>query len=395
MAWAETVTKLPLDTWAKFYGIHPLHFNGIYIPDAADLCSGVWNQYEWQDADRVGREAIAVAIHMAEGMLEQVLGFRLLPSWEIEEWHEFPRTFKTESYYPSYRNVRYAPVSVNTDWGYLIAGGVERKTLVREDAAVVYDDADHDEYEETATVKMTHASVTSSNACEFRLFYPDEPTKEIRPVRRSVTGTTITFIFRREQAVKTDKLVGMEVLSLLAADDDNFLQNLDVYQVTNDPLTQVTLHEERALTTYDGFLTVVGQPRIGEARIYTGTYDADTEVWTSSPVPFDCTMYDRFQLHYLAGYRDRLRPCSFTDMAIEWERAVAILSAIFLDRPPCTCHGVNETWEYWSRDMAFSGGAEELARYNIDRQELNNPFGTKLGAIHAWKQVKNWVRFHK
>lgn len=395
MAWAETVTKLPLDTWANFYGINPLHFNGIYIPDASDLCSGVWNQYEWQDSDRVGREAIARAIQMAEDGIEQALGFRLLPAWEVEEWHQFPHSLRPEhSFYPQYGSVNGGPVVATTNWGHLIAGGIKKSTLIRDDASVVYYDKDLDEYEETAIVKVTNALVSESTKCEFHLFYPDEPTKEIRPVQRSVSGTTITFTFRREQCVKTEKLVGLNVLSLLADDDDHFLQTVDVYRITNDPLTQVTFFDETS-STLAGFLTVQGEPRVGEARIYSGTYDSDTAVWLRSPLFVDCNIYDRFQLHYYAGYRDRRKSCPFDEMAEEWRHAVAIFSATFLDRPPCTCGGVSETWEYWSRDMAFSGGADELARYNIQRQDLNNPFGTKLGAITVWKQVKNWIRYRR
>ena len=33
MARAETITKLPLDRWAKLIGIHPMHFNGVYDPN--------------------------------------------------------------------------------------------------------------------------------------------------------------------------------------------------------------------------------------------------------------------------------------------------------------------------------------------------------------------------
>src|SRR3972149_7695618 len=95
MARAMTPTKLPLATWAKYMGVHPVHFGQVNM-DTNPHCSDIYYQYEWQTADHTSREEIARVIAEAEAKIEEALGYRLAPSWEIDEWRPTTRPFSPE-----------------------------------------------------------------------------------------------------------------------------------------------------------------------------------------------------------------------------------------------------------------------------------------------------------
>ena len=86
MSRAETITSLPLDTWARLIGIYPVHFAGVVLTGGGFSCTSAWHQHSWQDFDSASREEIAEAIARAEADIEHALGYRLLPTWEEEEW---------------------------------------------------------------------------------------------------------------------------------------------------------------------------------------------------------------------------------------------------------------------------------------------------------------------
>lgn len=390
MAWSETLTKLPLDTWAKFFGINPLHFNGVYVPDFAEVCSGVFNQYEWQAADMVGRDAIGLAIFMAEDIIEKHLGFRLLPSWEVEEWQELQRPYHPEGFNNLLR-LRGFSTGVRTDWGHIIAGGIKKSTTIQAGVAIVYSDVDGDGYTETATVTVVNNAITGVDGCELHVFFPGDTTKEVRPVTVTVVGNTATFVFRREQVVKPDLLTGFTVASLLAKDNANFLTTVDVIRITNDNSQQALLSWSYDSSTAAAYLSLIGKPRFGEVEVVPGVYDATALTWSKAWNSV-CFMPDRVQLWYYAGYRERNRTCPFVVMSPFWQHTVAMLSASYIDRPPCSCIGVEATWEGWTRDFAYISGAEELSRYQITKDDLGNPIGTKYGQIMAWKRIKSWVQ---
>ena len=107
MSRVDTRTKLPLARWFELMGIHPLHGEQVFIPDMPPtVCAQPWLQHAWQDADRIGRDDLAIAIREAEDDIERELKTYLMPSWEIDEWRPTIRPFRPELHSVSINDVR-------------------------------------------------------------------------------------------------------------------------------------------------------------------------------------------------------------------------------------------------------------------------------------------------
>lgn len=416
MAGSELRTKLPLDTFARFAGIDPLHFNQVSLgarPDQEAICQSVYFQHEWQDVDRDGREAIARAIREAEGQLEAHLGYRLLPSWEVDEWRGSTPYFGPERINLTTRNARGFQQAVEAKWGYFVTGGREAKAVVEAARPITYTDEDGDGYAEKAVVTATVAA--GQDACELALFYPvsgvvddaGDDRWEIRPVKVSVSGTTATFVFRREQAVDAAAITENDPEAVLGTDAPGagtFLQTVDVWRRYNDPSQQAHLLWEPvgtcgicadgtcqtcALATQAACLHPRGDPRLSILAYTPGTYDATTSTFSVVEASVG-RQPEAVRLWYRAGWRDNAQACPMRDMDPAWARTVAILAASKLERPPCECRAVGNFIARWQEDLAYSGGVEQTALYSVSARALDNPFGTRRGEVYAWRRVEEF-----
>lgn len=406
VARAETLTKLPLDRWAAIVGIHPAHFNGVYFGDSAGLCQQPWLQHPWQASDRIGREEVAIAIAQAEADLEGYLGYRLLPSWEVDEWTPTTRPVRKDLVNLSGTDLRGFPSAVAADWGYMVSGGIRQQSLITEGVAVAYTDSDGDDYDEVATALVTLPSGVPG--CEVHLYYPGEAGAdewEIRPIAVDDSVTPAVVTFRREQAVlatlQPDYFPPAEDSHLRGvdgADDANFLTTIDAYRVYNDPQTQVTFLWEPfgigcsscdtgcnlcAYSAQTGCLMLRDKPRLSIVSLRPGSWNAttlefDSESWTVGRLP------EFARLYYYAGWRDKKLSCPTIRMDPEWERIVAYYAAALLDRPICECNNIKAWVQHWQRDLAIPGADDALRASDAD---LDNPFGTRRGAVWAWKRV--------
>jgi len=408
MARAEQVTKLPLDRWAKLLGLNPLHFNGIYDPGhPMDSCEQPWMQWEWQDSDRVSREEVARAIHEAEEDIEKALGYRLLPTWETDEWQATIRPFRADLFNLNISDVRGMAQVIESDWGYIVSGGIRAKTLIDDAVAIVYSDTDGDGYTETATIIVAVTAGTSPS--ELHVYLPgfsgnDE--YEVRPLTSvSVVGAVATIVFRREQVVRPELYDDLMPPSTDSHQrgvdglvDANFETTVDVYRVYNDPQTQVSFLWEPfnsncdcgssgcvhcAYSTQTGCLIVRGNPRQGLLGYFPGSWNAttqvfDAETWAVSRQP------DIVRLYYYAGWRDKNLSYPTIQMDRHWERVVAYYAASKLERGVCECSNVHEFVSRWQRDLAIAGKEESL---RVPDSMLDNPFGTARGAVYAWRRV--------
>lgn len=410
MARAEAITKLSLDRWARILGIHPSHFNGIFFGSSPSVCAQPWMQHAFQAADRVGREEVANAIAQAEADIERHLGYRLLPSWEVDEWIPSIRPFRPELLNLTSVDVRGFAQTVEAQWGYLISGGIRSSELITADAAIAYSDLDGDLYDEIATVTITVAAGTSP--CELKVYYPASNALvssgglnewEIRPIEVSIMGTTATIAFRRDLAVLpemwSDYFPPADDSHLRGVDgavDTNFLDEVDVYRVYNDPQTQVSFLWEPfgsgcscasscvlcAYSAQTGCLMLRGDPRHSIVSYRPGSWDADAEAFDSESW-IESRQPDIVRLYYYAGWRDKRLACPTVKMDSEWERVVAYYAAALLDRPICECNNIRAWVDHWQRDLAIAG--EEGLR--VSDKDLDNPFGTRRGAVFAWRRV--------
>lgn len=375
-------------------GVHPLHFNGV-VADIAPttVCGQPIMQHDWQTADGVSRDAIALAIADAEQRISQYLGFKLLPTFEADERHEFSRSGLVAG-------------SVKMNYGHVVAGGIERRDVIQLNVPVVYSDDDADGYKETATVAVSTA-FTDLN--EFAMVMPGEGGAvewEIRPIQVSVSGGVATLVARREQLVNPVVSSGFATgtRAVDGSDDAQFLLSVDIYRVWHDPSQQVQfLWEANSwglcgcgmnycqtcyLSAQFG-CTTVRDYRLGLIAGTPATWNVSTSAYESAAFSV-MRAPERGRFWYRAGYRNQRARKPMLEMDTRWESAVSKLAATLLERPICGCPNVENITRYWRDDLAVNSSDTTGGSTNrLSNRWLNNPLGTARGAIHAWRIIRN------
>jgi hypothetical protein len=404
MAKAQVRTLLPLDTWARNCGLNPLHFNGVYFNGESEGpgCGSITPQYAWQNADMVGREDIALAIKAAEDAIAHIAGYPVAPDWIVDEYRQYER-FYDRAFWSGYGNARGAMTSLTTRYGYVISGGVKARSLIDADAAITYSDADGDGYDETATVTVT-TSVTDPN--EIAVFFPGEDGAdewEVRPLRKvTIDSGTATIVFRREQVPLPAFWEGLAPNApngIDGGDDANFLEEVDVYRVYNDPQTQASLLwepwdqcgcsgsgcEACAFDSQSACLHTRDN-RLGIVVPSPATWNADDAVFNYAGAAV-CRTPDKARLWYRAGWKgNTARPMVDMDPSYAW--MVSVLACTYLDRPVCGCDTVAQYIGRWREDLSGENSREnEAVSYKIDPAMLNNPLGPMRGAVEVWRRL--------
>lgn len=427
---------LPLESWRELLGFSPFHFWGLsndsvpnILGDDVRTCDGLTRQYAWQQGDAAGRDDIARAIVEAEHMLAEHLGY-----WPGTRYAEFTVPWPA---YPDGRFTRVAPVdalgrrlSVQLPEGEVQALGYEAITLLgtvsvggAPGATLAYSDADGDTLTDTFTVTLAGVSATLDTdqvalyvAAADRFDGSGRSERwRVRPIRASLSGTTLTVIGRAWTAARPILYEGMPtaapsggggVAGLDPGDAAIYCQSLEVCTRACDSdgetlaTAQAVLEWDTRPAYLDGWC--VGSPSFpgdnsadpaAEARVVAraGVRDARrgavlpaaavrsaAGVWSERyPIwwqPDRVTVRGRFG----AGTVDR--------PPAELARAVAMLAAAVLARPICACADVNRQLYYYQFDLTLAGRQEEL--YSTRDPDLDNPFGTRRGAVMAWKSVK-------
>jgi len=412
MGRAEQYTWLPLDRWQQLFGICPFSFN--QLVSASNLvpsgdCGEVWFQHAYQNTDFTSREDIAEAIRAAERNIAQEVGYNLLPDWIEGERKQTTRPARPEVFSRNALNVRGMAKSVETDRNWVISGGVRNQELIEADVAVGLTDPDGDNYFETCTVNVTATTasgVVVTDINEIRIYYPGESghySYEIRPVKITLLGGTATIVFKRWQLVKIadlERLDAADAANVIDADAAiSYETTVDVYRVYNDPQTQVSFLWENdpfctcggsgcpgcSFTTQAGCLAVRDQ-RLGIVTYRPGSWDADDEQFTSAAWSIGRDP-EQVRLYYYSGWvpKDPRITRPYVDLDPYWEKAIAYYSVSLLDRCTCDCNNAQRFIDHWRTDLARQGA--EVA-FQVSDADLDNPLGTTMGAIYAWRQIK-------
>lgn len=420
MATAETRTLLSLDTWAAVLGLNPLHFNGVIsraMPQ--NTCSSPTKQFAWMEADAIGREEIGQAISQAESMMAEFLGYKLLPTWEVDERLNTVQPAALSYIGVGGRDVQGLRSSVQTKWGHFISGGIESKVLIDDNAGITFTDEDGDGYFETATVQ---ALTTVTDPCEIAVYYPVAASDgvnpiflpggaandawEIRPLRKvTIVGGTVTIKMWRHQLVIPKILLAYDPEPADGEVDADFLPSVDIYRHWNDPQQQAQLlwspMDSFNCGCGDGDCSACTQSAqwgcLGARNYRLGEVSYVPAAWNATNSSFDSEMYavgrnpDRLRLWYYAGYEDKSRTCPTLQMDPTFERAVAYLALSLLDRNICNCSNLQSLTRHWREDLALtSSDPAGSASYQMGKgQVTDNPFGTTRGALFAWQRVSD------
>lgn len=393
MARASTHTLIPLDRVAEHLGVNPWHFNGIssdkfpFMPS----CSDDWYQFNWQSTGKLSREALAEAINKAEKATERFLGYSPLPRW-YEETVNIPPYYRVER--RNIANSRDMSKSVTTSHGYVIEAGVKTSTYL-DTPNILYADTDGDGITDLATITV---ATTVTDPEELRVYYPakdGDETWEIRPLTSvNIAAGLATINFRKwlcaDQALQEmqptpdDPYIGID-----AADDANFLSEVDVYRVYTDHSTQAVFwYEPDNLCSGDyeyggdyGAL-LIRDERLGIMAYHRATWDAVNSKFTIT----DFTNYpDRITIYYRAGMKDTSLTMPTREMDREYESLITFYALSLLDTNLCGCDNTRNIWQYQTRDLAR---VDSNGSNTVPWPKLGNPLGTAFSAFRLWEQIQ-------
>jgi hypothetical protein len=385
-------TWLSIQRWAQLMGIDMLHFNQLNSATLQrTVCGSVWYQFAWQDANRTSREDVMRAIAQAEQRISNFIGYPLLPTWYADEEHRPVRPARADAISLGL-NIRGVAKTIRAGQGYVLAGGVQGKTLLSAALVFVRSDEDGDGYKETCTANV---AVTSAyTAQEIRAFYPGQNGDdywEIRPIKVTISGLIATIVFNSWQIVDPSLQDSYSAAPIEADTDGNYLNNIDVYRVYLDPSQQVLFLWENdpcdcgvtgcadcEYTAQYGCLSVRDN-RLGNLAYRPATWNATTEsfdsaAWSVGRDP------DKMQLSYLAGWQFPGSSTPMTQMDPFWELTVAYYAAALLDRNICECTNIVNFVEAWRQDLTRS---DDQGSFQITEKVLANPFGQTRGALYA------------
>lgn len=391
-----TATWLSIDRWAQIIGMNPLHLHQLSSPTLTpgNVCGDIFFLESWHNADRVGRNDVANAIKQAELAISAEAGYNLLPDWTTEERMEYPRPANPGMLgYYGYNPSGFMK-SVETRKGYVISGGIKTKNLLDDNVAVVRSDADGDGYSETVTVTL---AVTFTDTNRIHVYYSQTSGSEdweIRPITVSISGGFATIKFYSWQIALRTAQLAMNPSALDADDNASYETTVDVYEIYNDPSTQVQFMWENSadlnccgscaacqFSTQAGCLHL-REPRLGLAALSPASWDAASQSFTMLEWTA-CREPDQVRLWYYSGYMDNQRARPYVELAPEWEFAIAHFACSFLERPICGCSNVNQFIEKWRRDAAFV--SQQEGGWRLTEQMLSNKLGTTMGALAAYR----------
>ena len=397
MARAETTTKLALDEWATYLGINPLWFNGaISTSFGGTVCGKPWFQFAWQNADQISREDLAVAIRAAEDLIEQIIGYNILPDWTTGERKRNSRPADPTLFNSNGQNVRALRKSIDANKAFMISGGIKAVNEITLATAVTRTDTNGDGYLDLMTAAVT---TTVTDPSQIRAFFPGENGDaiwEIRPIKVSIAGGVATITFNSWLLFDPDLSDRLNATKIDGDDIANYLTSIDVYRVFNDPQQMVQFLWEPstfcdcgtgsctqcAFGSQFGCL-IVRDPRLSFLAYAPATWNATTE--TFDPAQFSvCRDPDELIIDYYSGFRDMNLARPAAELAQYWKPVVAYYAASLLDREVCGCDNVKEFVKGWQTEYARSGS--EVAHQTMFSQ-LGNPFGSTKAGIFTFNRT--------
>lgn len=416
---------LPLETYRKIMGLHPLYFwgfkNSAVQPTSA--CNGLLYKYSWQAADAEGRQDIAEAIHSAEEQLLEYLKFYPAPRYKemTMPWPQYHDAMQSR-----YRPVNGAGLRVGLylPEGYIQAIGTELLTSLGSPAVTVAD-TNADGIIDTFTTAPLATAVTDETeiAAYFKLAdRNNEPVGDewrVLPIQVTISAGFVTIkgpSWIVAQPALYEAIDPTFLVSIDPNDAAKYVTHLDLYQRTtytegNTPATSqgVLLWDTTegcgsgwcfcancTGITYDPTNSNADPAAIGMSVARVGISDpklgrvipANAILNATSGIWYDQVQFyrepDRALIRYLAGYPLNSRG----EMDHKMQVVVARLATAIMGRPINGCDEANREMYRWQFDVARAAGAND-EQYSISPADLDNPFGTRRGEVWAWKQVKN------
>lgn len=409
---------MPLDELRTFMSYNPYHWWGFSNQQVktTNNCNILLPEYSYQYAQNTSRATIRDAIYRAEQKLADHLGFDVAPRFR-EEGKPYPRLADhLTRARPTASDGR--TVALQLSYGKIHTIGVEQLDLIEADVPLTrvntIKPSDH--------FSLTVAVPADINPNEIAVYFSaterNGPVSErwrIEPITVAVSGgvATITgglWLIGRPELYEVFTLPqnGIDPSNL-----NNFAATLDVYRRWCNP-NGTTLETAGAVLAWEtrpypawcyASPTSVPYSRdpaaVGLAVGRAGIRDAENALVTPADAVYDATSTppqwyfqpfynwrepDHVKIRTLAGV-----PLEGRRMSREWRDAVCILAITELAGPICSCKELDQMYAYWQTDMAQTSG--NVTFQAISRENLNNPLGTRRGAIAVWQKIRDLRRF--
>lgn len=406
---------LPLDIWRAEMGFNPWLFwglaDGSIILDNSN-CSGLIREYSWQGTDAAGRDDLRRAIERAEEELASYLQFRVAPQYVETAPLPWPRFNDASMVRYTDMDATGRRVAMQAPEFYVQAMGIEQLTSIGT-AGLIFSTRYGGSLKETWTAQI---ATTATDPDEIAVYFTatdrlsdDMDRWRIQPVQIAISGgiatiTGNTWLLVKPYLYDNPVLNALNPLTLAAT----FVSAIEVYRRTTNG-NGVTTATCQALLEYEtsdcggwgaGFCCdnlngstdpgttgqVIARAGIRDQALGLITpaqaaYNATTGLWSSGCCYVEP---DRVILRYLAGW-----PLERGQMAKQWQQVVTMFAAAELKRRICACRDVNERIHDLQLDMSLQSTQTE--RYQRTNEDLNNPFGTRLGHIQAWKKASDHI----
>lgn len=339
---------IPLTRYAQIIGYDECAFFGVrYDGQEQFECSTFWS--EWQ------RQSVADALSQAQGMMEDLLGYPLCPTWITGT---IPDT--GDARYVDEQSAVGNPIT--TRWAHVLQAGVMAESVIGDGAIVDYG-------QEPAVIGPFTTTITDTS--EVRVFLPDSE-RIVTPSRMTYSGGQLTIYVPRCRLVDPDLYGNVTAdTGLERTDTDNFVATVDVHRAYNDPSVNAYLVREHSCdyfcssegcaTQTDAACIVIKDPLQGVVLVRPGAY---SDGWTVTDFAH---CYNHVRLNYQAGLRTLPR---------QTETMLVRLAHSLMPEEPCGCA---YTQRLWARDRKTG----EV----LSREMLNCPWGYMAGSLVAY----NWT----
>jgi len=408
-------TILPLARYAQIIGINPVQFMGgsapTYFLDSG--CTDRWRQYDWQEEERVSRDALAREIQRAERDIANQLGYWPGLVWVINDHELYPKYHRREltALYGHTPQGLYKGVSL--DWGKFVQGGTRAISFI-DNASVsggqlAYSDEDSDGFSETATITMPVSITDPYEVGIFYTGYGGDERYEIRPVRsKTISGGTLTVTIDSWLLFRPELLAALpgsssSSLDINAENSASYVPDVDVYRVYNDPEDQCTLYWDGAPGVYCSSCSGSGCPDCDPNTqiACTSARNPDEGIVVVMPASsYDSGTFtvgtfctgrepDRLIANYQSGLLATPHGNSTYEVPHELALAITYIATARLSRPLCTdCENVRQREEELKRDLSIVQRGDIGEVHFVTKEVMTCPFGTRYGELEAWRIVK-------
>lgn len=376
---------------------------------------------------QAGRADIRQAIVTAESRLREYLNYSVGRHF-VSETLQYPR--------PQHYGMQFAAsiggegrwLNIRLPEGYIRNIGVETYSTIDANAAIVYSDPDADGLDDTFTVTV---ATTLTSADEIGIYFNstdrlnNEPLSEkyrVSPVTILISGGNAVITGSKWLLVRPIKYQGINTANGLDPDtSSNFATTITVARrycdptgTTNDTCQALLVWEtepypswaigaccgsdsvpfstnsrDPAAYAYGIARAQIRDARLGEITVGRAVYNSTTSEWTGVDWGL-CRQPDRVIIRYECGapLNEVENTLSKSRLDGNWGAIVSRLACAELSSLICACDTANRELWRWQFDLARAAGAND-EQYRVSDGDLSNPFGTRAGAVYAWKNVKN------